>query len=157
MTQIKILFVCHGNICRSTMAEGLLKYLLEKNNIKGVTVESAATSTEEIGSPVHHGTVSCLRKHGVEPDIYLNGKRARQINTSDLSAFDVIIGMDAANINNMKRFYGKNDKLRLLNSYNGETRDVADPWYTHDFEATYDDLMRGLVVIIDRIKNNVEL
>lgn len=155
----KILFVCLGNICRSTMAEGLLRYYLEKNNIKDVYVESAGTSTYEIGNPVHKGTVDCLTQHGIDPDIYLKGKRARQIKASDLNEFDVIIGMDSKNISDMKEYFGReaDNKLRLLNGYRNENTDVADPWYTHDFQTTYNDLIKGINIIIDRLKNDMEL
>ncbi len=155
----KILFVCLGNICRSTMAEGLLRYYLKKDAINDVYVESAGTSTYEIGNPVHKGTMECLKEHGIDPNIYLRGKRARQIKMSDLNDFDVIIGMDKQNILDMKKYFGEkaDNKLRLLNSFSGEDRDVADPWYTHDFQATYNDLINGINVIVDRLKNDADL
>lgn len=142
-TPIRILFVCHGNICRSTMAEFVLKDMVARRGLADrFHIESAATSTEEIGNPVHPGTVSVLRKHGIGG---FEGKRARQLTRADYDAFDLIVGMDAANMRNMARMLGADPagKVRKLLEFAGSSRDVADPWYTGDFDTTYADVLAG--------------
>ena len=137
----KILFVCHGNICRSPMAEFIFNDLVKKRGISGVLAESAATSTEEIGNGVHYGTAAILRKLGID----CSKKRARQITRADFEKFDLIVGMDTANIRNLNRML-KNDpdgKVYKFLSFTGSGRDIADPWYTGDFEATYRDVVEG--------------
>lgn len=139
----RILFVCHGNICRSTMAEFVLKDMVEARGVADrFHIESAATSTEEIGNPVHPGTQKVLRAHGIGG---FAGKRARQLTPGDYDAFDIIIGMDGANMRNMDRMLGGDSegKIRKLLEFAGSSRDVADPWYTGDFDATYDDVRVG--------------
>ena len=140
---IKILFVCHGNICRSPMAEFLLRDIVEKKGIaKEFYIASAATSTEEIGNGVHYGTASLLAKKGIRTA----GKRAVQLRLSDYEKYDYFIGMDSYNIRNMKRMLGGDpeNKVYKLLEFAGSSRDVADPWYTGDFETTYRDIMEGL-------------
>ena len=140
---IKVLFVCHGNICRSPMAEFLMKKKVSDMGMsEDFHIESAATSSEEIGSPVHRGTARILSKLGID----YSGKRARKMTSGDYDKFDYLIGMDSYNIRNMERICGgdKEGKIRLLMEFAGESRDVADPWYTGDFETTYNDINRGI-------------
>lgn len=138
---IKILFVCHGNICRSPMAEFVMKELVKKEGReKNFLIESAATSTEEIGNPVHRGTRAKL----AEFNISVSGKTARQMTKSDYDKFDYIIAMDSYNIRNIGRIVeDKDNKVSKLLSFAGETGDIADPWYTGNFDETYDDVLRG--------------
>lgn len=139
---IKILFVCHGNICRSPMAEFVLKDMVEKEGIASqFYIASAATSTEEIGNPVHHGTRRKLAQVGIST----SGKYAVQMKRSDYQEYDYIIGMDSWNYRNMLRIAGKDkeEKISLLLDYTDHPRDVADPWYTGDFEKTYEDVLAG--------------
>ena len=140
---IKILFICHGNICRSPMAEFVMKDLVEKAGLeKKFHIESAATSTEEIGNPVYPPARRKLAEHGID----CAGKTARQLKRDDYERFDLLIGMDRANLRNMTRICGGDrlGKLRLLMEYAGQPdREVADPWYTGDFEATWRDVAAG--------------
>jgi protein-tyrosine phosphatase len=141
----KILFVCHGNICRSPMAEFVFKNMLEKEGRKGeFYVASAATSSEEIwngrGNPAYPTAKEELRKHGISCE----GKRAVQIIPADYDEYDLIIGMDGANIRNMHRIFGGDPKgkIRKLLDY-AQGGDISDPWYSGDFEATYRDVCKG--------------
>ena len=137
---IKILFVCHGNICRSTMAQSVFQDMVNKAGLaERFDIDSAATSTEEIGNPPHHGTAAELRRHGI-PVI---PHRARQLTKADAERFDYLIGMDTANIRNMRRMTGADDKIYKLLAFADIDRDVADPWYTGDFEATWRDVNDG--------------
>ena len=139
---IKILFVCHGNICRSTMAEYVMKHLVKQAGLEGeFYIDSAATSREEIGNGVHHGTKRKLAQMGVP----CGDHRARQVTWRDYEAFDYIIGMDNANIRNLRRML-KNDpegKISMMLDYTERPGEVADPWYTGDFESTYRDVLEG--------------
>ena len=139
---VKILFVCHGNICRSTMAEYVMKHLVREAGVEGeFHIDSAATSTEEIGNGVHHGTRRKLAQVGIP----CGDHRARQVTWKDYEAFDYIIGMDNANIRNLRRML-KNDpegKISMMLDYTERPGEVADPWYTGDFEATYRDVLEG--------------
>lgn len=139
---IKILFVCHGNICRSPMAEFIMKDLVQKAGVsEQFEIASAATSTEEIGNPVHRGTRDKLRRVGISTD----GKTAVQLKKSDYLKYDYLIGMDTWNIRNMQRMLGGDPegKIYKLLTFANSERDVADPWYTGDFETTYQDVMAG--------------
>ncbi len=139
---IKILFVCHGNICRSPMAEFVMKDLVNKKGIASeFYIASAATSTEELGNPVHYGTRNKLAQVGIST----KGKYAVQMKRSDYQEYDYIIGMDNWNYRNMLRIVGKDkeQKISLLLDYTDHPRDVADPWYTGDFETTYQDVLAG--------------
>ena len=139
---MKILFVCHGNICRSPMAEFVMKDLVTKAGAeKDFFIASAATSSEELGNGVYLPVKRLLNNLGID----CSGKRARRITSDDYSEFDLIIGMDNANMANMRRFWGGDpeEKLRLLMSYCGSSAEVADPWYTGDFETTYRDVLSG--------------
>jgi Protein-tyrosine-phosphatase len=138
----RVLFVCHGNICRSPMAEFVLKDMVERRGLADrFHIESAATTTDEIGNPVHPGTRRILAREGISCE----GKTARQIAKADYDAFDVIIGMDDANMRSMERRFGGDPagKLHKMMEFAGTDRDVADPWYTGDFETTYDDVRAG--------------
>ena len=138
----KILFVCHGNICRSPMAEFVMKDLVKKAGLASqFHIESAATSREEIGNPVYPPARSKLAEHGISCD----GHAARQLANADYENYDLLIGMDSANLRNMQRICGgdSDGKLHLLMDYTDCSHDVADPWYTGDFEATWQDVLAG--------------
>lgn len=138
---IKILFVCHGNICRSPMAEFVMKDLVKKAGLSDeFYIASAATSTEEIGNGVHYGTRKKLAEFGISVD----GKYAVQLKKSDYAKYDYIIGMDSYNLRNMKRMLPNDteNKIHLLLDWSDNPRDIADPWYTGDFDVTYNDVKR---------------
>ena len=139
---IKILFICHGNICRSPMAEFVMKDLVEKAGLKDrFHIESAATSTEEIGNPVYPPARRKLAEYGIS----CAGHAARQLTRKDYDQFDWLIGMDFANLRNMRRMCGgdEQDKIHLLMDYTHRPGEVADPWYTGNFEATWQDVREG--------------
>ena len=140
----KILFICHGNICRSPMGEMILKHMLrETGREQEFLVASAATSTEEIGNPIYPPAQRELRKHGIPFD----HRRARQITDSDLAYYDHIYYMDASNARYLHRMFGdKADKCRPLLS-----RDVADPWYSGDFAQTWEDILTGCTRILEEL------
>lgn len=145
----KILFVCHGNICRSPMAEFVMKDLMEKAGLGDqYYIESAAVSTEEIGNPIYPPAKRCLEQHGVWYD---PAKRARQITRADYSRFDRIICMDASNLRLIRRIIPEDPdgKIRHIMSYANIQRDVADPWYTGDFEATWRDVLLGCQCLLE--------
>ncbi|MBQ7794332.1 MAG: low molecular weight phosphotyrosine protein phosphatase [Clostridia bacterium] len=145
---IKILFVCHGNICRSPMAEFVMKDLTVKAGLD-VYIASAATSTEEIGSPVHRGTRNKLAEYGISTD----GKSAVQMTKADYAKYDYIIGMDSANIRNILRITGGDfdNKVSKLLSFAGNDGDIADPWYTGNFDDTYEDVLAGCKALLNKI------
>lgn len=139
---IKVLFICHGNICRSPMAEFVMKDLVEKAGLKDrFHIESAATSTEEIGNPVYPPARRKLAEYGIS----CAGHAARQLTRKDYDQFDWLIGMDFANLRNMRRMCGgdEQDKIHLLMDYTHRPGEVADPWYTGNFEATWQDVREG--------------
>lgn len=139
---IKILFICHGNICRSPMAEFVLKDLVSKQKLSDrFEIASAATSTEEIGNPVHRGTKKKLASVGISTE----GKYAVQMKRSDYEAYDYLIGMDDWNIRNIRRITDGDPKHKIyrLLEFAGRSGEIADPWYTGDFEATYRDVLEG--------------
>jgi len=139
---IKVLFVCHGNICRSPMAEFVMKHLVKEAGLSGrFEIASAATSTEELGNPVYPPARRKLLEHGIRCD----GKRARQLTRADYQKYDVLIGMDHANLRNMHRICGgdPDGKIHMLLDYTDRPGSVADPWYTDDFDATWRDAMEG--------------
>ena len=149
--EISVLFVCHGNICRSTMAEFLMKRRVEELGLRDrFRIESAATSSEEIGSPVHPGTKRILNRLGID----CSAKRARKITREDYLNFDYIIGMDGRTKQNLLRFFGGDPegKISLVMDYTPAPRDVLDPWYTGDFEATYRDLIYALNFLPEKLK-----
>ena len=148
---IRVLFICHGNICRSTMAESVLTHMVATRGLTSqFEIDSAATSREEIGNPPHYGTRNKLAQMGIP----LISHRARQMTRGDYDYYDYLIGMDSANIRNMKRIAGNavnGEKIYKMLSFADyknnqclkEANDVADPWYTGDFEATYRDIVAG--------------
>ena len=139
---IKVLFICHGNICRSPMAEFAMKDLVKKAGLASqFHIESAATSREEIGNPVYPTARRKLAEHGISCD----GHAARQLTNADYENYDLLIGMDSANLRNMHRICGgdPDGKLHLLMDSTACSHDVADPWYTGDFEATWQDVLAG--------------
>lgn len=146
----RILFVCHGNICRSTMAQFVMEELVRRaGRSHEFTIDSAATSTEEIGSPPHPGTVSKLCQVGVP----VGEHRARQITRGEYDDWDLIVYMDAENERGLRRILGGDPAgkcVRLL-SLAGRAGDVADPWYTGDFDATYCDVLAGCEALLERL------
>lgn len=149
---VKILFVCHGNICRSPMAEFVMKDLVKKAGLKSqFHIESAATSTEEIGNPVYPPARRKLAEHGIGSD----GHAARQLRSEDYGRFDHLIGMDKANLRNIHRICGGDfdGKIHLLMEFTDRPGDVADPWYTDDFEATWRDVLAGCQGLLDALRS----
>ncbi|MBE6587118.1 MAG: low molecular weight phosphotyrosine protein phosphatase [Ruminococcaceae bacterium] len=151
---IKIMFVCHGNICRSPMAEFIMKDLVIKaGREKDFIIASSATSTEEIwgnvGNPVYPPAKRELFAHGISCE----GKRAVQIKKGDYGKWDLIICMDSNNLRNLHRIFGgdPDGKIRKLMSYTQRGGDVADPWYTGDFERTYDDIYEGCEKLLETL------
>lgn len=148
---IKILFVCHGNICRSPMAEFVMKHLTQQRGVaRDYEIASAATSAEEIGSGVHRGTREILAPLGIT----CAGKRAVQLRRADYDRYDLILGMDRANLRDMRSLFGGDpeNKLHLLLEYTGSDRDIADPWYTGNFEVTYRDVSAGCEALLNRLE-----
>lgn len=142
MDTLRILFVCHGNICRSPMAEFVMKDIVRKHGDEVLfDIASAATSDEEIGNPVHPGTAEVLAQAGISCE----GKYARRLRSTDYAAWDLLVGMDEANVRAMLRMFRQDPdgKVKKLLEFAGETGDIADPWYTGDFETTYDDVLAG--------------
>lgn len=153
---INLLFICHGNICRSPMAEFIMKDLLQKAGMADrVYVASAATSTEEIGNPVYPPARRELAKHGICCD----GKTARQMTRQDYDTFDYLIAMDRNNLRNMQRFVSSDPqgKVSLLLSHTSHPGDVADPWYTGDFTATWNDILLGCQALLRELCPEVPL
>ena len=146
----KILFVCHGNICRSPMAEFVMKKLVaDAGRAAEFEIASAATSREEIGNSVYPPVRKLLSTHGID----CSGKTARQLEKSDYKKYDLLIGMDSANIRNMNRICGgdPDGKIHLLLSYTDRCADVADPWYTGDFETTWRDVQAGCRALLAQL------
>lgn len=147
---VKILFVCHGNICRSPMAEFIMKDLVTKaGREREFEIASAATSTEEIGNSVYPPARRKLAEHGIRCD----GKTARQLTRSDYDDYDLLIGMDSYNIRNMQRMCGGDNegKMHLLMEYTERFGDVADPWYTGNFDATWRDCLEGCQALLKQL------
>ena len=147
---VRILFVCLGNICRSPMAEFVMKDLAEKAGLSHVLhIASAGTSDEELGNPVYPPARRKLLEHGIDPA----GKTARQLQRDDYRRYDLIIGMERSNLRAMERLFGGDpeDKLHLLLDYTGRPGDVANPWYTRDFESTWRDVLEGCQGLLEKI------
>ena len=156
---IKILFICHGNICRSPMAEFVMKDMVKKTGLaEDFQIESAATSSEEIwggrGNPVYPPARKKLLENGIDP----SGKEARKTTSADYDEYDYLIGMDTMNLRNMRRIYGGDPegKISLLLDYCGRTgQEVADPWYTGDFEATWEDVTEGCAALLEQLRSGM--
>ena len=147
----RILFVCHGNICRSPMAESVMTHMVNQQGLgESFLIRSAATSTEEIGNPVHYGTVDILRKHGIP----LIPHRAVQMQKADYDKYDCIIGMDKLNERNIMRILRTDPegKVYSLLDFSDNPRPIADPWYTGDFVITYNDITEGCEALLRKIK-----
>ena len=148
---IKILFVCHGNICRSPMAEFVMKDMVVRAGLSDqFYIYSAATSTEEIGNGIHRGTLSVLNREGIP----CTGHRAVQLTRRDYEEYDYLIGMDDWNIRNMQRITGGDPKGKLykLLAFADAGRDIADPWYTGNFDETYDDIKEGCEALLNKLR-----
>ena len=148
---IKILFVCHGNICRSPMGEFVMKDLVQKAGLQtAFHIESAATSTEEIGNGIYPPARRKLTEHGFS----CSGKTARQLRRDDYPKWDYLVGMDEANRRNMNRICGGDPegKISLLLDHTPRPREVADPWYTGDFERTWRDILEGCTALLEEIR-----
>ena len=139
---IKILFICHGNICRSPMAEFMLKDMAARRGLSaGFEIASAATSREEIGNDIHYGTKKKLREAGIPYE----KRRARQVTKEDYRRYDYLIAMDSENLRGLRRILPEDPqgKIYRLLDFTGKPRDIADPWYTGNFEKTYQDILEG--------------
>ena len=148
---INILFVCHGNICRSPMGEFVMKDLVKKSGLEShFHIESAATSTEEIGNSVYPPARRKLAEHGIS----CAGKTARQLRRDDYARWDYLVGMDEANRRNMTRMCGgdPDSKISLLLDHTSHPREGADPWYTGDFERTWQDVFEGCTALLAKIR-----
>ena len=151
---VKILFVCLGNICRSPMAEFVMKDLVCKAGLEEkILVASAGTSDEEYGNPVYPPARRKLAEHGIG----CAGKTARQLTRADYENYDLLIGMDHANLRSMRRICGGDpaEKIHLMLSYVGRDADVADPWYTGDFEVTWQDVFAGCQALLEQLQNEI--
>lgn len=145
----RILFICHGNICRSPMAEFILKALLRaRGDEDQYLIESAAVSDEEYGNPIYPPAKRCLKQHGIQFD---QAKTARTVTPEDYKKFDRIICMDTSNLRWLERVMGPDPdgKVYLLMSYTGHSRDVVDPWYTGDFEQAFQDILEGCEAMLN--------
>ena len=150
----RILFVCHGNICRSPMAEFVMKDLVQKADLaESFHIESAATSTEEIGNEVYPPARRKLAEHGIT----CQGKTARQMTRHDYDRFDLLIAMDKWNIRNMTRICGgdPDGKIHMLMDYTNRPGEVADPWYTGNFDATWRDVLEGCEALLDDLRYKI--
>lgn len=148
---INVIFVCLGNICRSPMAEFVFKDLVKKNGLEDkFFIQSAATSNEALGEDIHYGTAKKLR----EENIPFNSRRARKFTKEDYQKFDYILGMEDRNVINLKRIVGEDfdNKIYRLLDFSNKPRDIADPWYTGNFDKTYDDIIEGLKAFLEYLK-----
>ena len=145
---IKVLFLCHGNICRSPMAECVLKNMVAQSGRSSeFYIDSAATSREEIGNPIYPPAIRKLKEEGIP----LSGHRAVQMTREDYDKYDLLLAADSANLRNMRRIAGGDPqgKIRRLLDYTSRPRDIADPWYTGNFDVTYNDIVEGCQGLLD--------
>lgn len=152
---VKVLFVCLGNICRSPMAEFVFKELVRKNGLEDYFfIESAATSSEEVGNGIHIGT----RRKLTEKNIPYTSHVARKMTKEDYNEFDYLIGMEDSNILNMKRICGedKDSKIYKLLDFTSNSRNIADPWYSGDFDKTYEDVLEGCESFLEFVCRNLD-
>lgn len=150
---IKILFVCHGNICRSPMAEFIFRNLVEQHGWSNrFLIASAATSTEELGNPVYPPAARKLREHGIS----VAGKYAVQVQAADYDRYDLLLVMDHNNLRNLHRIIPKDPKQKIhcLLDFTSRPRDIADPWYTGDFDTTYRDVLEGCTALLSALQQN---
>ncbi len=148
----RIMFVCHGNICRSPMAEFIFKKMIKDEGLESeFYVSSSATSTEEIGNPVYPPARAELKRHGIVPD----GKRAVQLRASDYDKYDLFVCMDSYNLRNIKRIFPRDEegKVKKLMDYTDRGGDVADPWYTDRFDIAYRDIEEGCRGLLEELKS----
>lgn len=153
---IKVVFVCHGNICRSTLMQSLFTHQVKELGLEDrFEIDSMGTSAEELGNPPHRGTVNKLKEMGIP----VVPHRATQITAKDYRRFDYIIGMDEANIRNLRRILKDDPKGKIFKclSFVGSNRDIADPWYTGDFDATYEDALKGCAGFLSYLKRQGEI
>ena len=145
----RLLFLCHGNICRSPMAEFVMKELVRRAGRTDVEVASAALHTDEIGNDVHRGTQAKLREHGIP----FAPRAAWLLTAAKAREYDWLVGMDSANVADLRRIVFPEDrpKIRRLLEFAGKARDIADPWYTGDFDATYADVLEGCTALLAAI------
>ena len=151
---IKIMFVCHGNICRSPMAEFYMKHIVEKAGLEGeIFIASSATSLEEIGNDVHYGTKAILDKYNIP----YNRRQAVRFTYKDYEEYDLVLLMDKNNMRNIRYIVpdDKDEKISLLLEFAGESASIADPWYTGEFETTYRDIKRGCTALLQYIKSEL--
>ena len=151
---IKVMFVCHGNICRSPMAEFVFRDMVQKEKLSDkIHVASSATSREEIGNGVHYGTRKKLAEFGISTE----GKYARQLTKTDYRDYDYIIAMDSQNIRNISRIIGRDteNKVCKLLDFTNRGGDIADPWYTGNFDRTYEDVYEGCNELLKFIKSRL--
>lgn len=150
----KLLFICHGNICRSPMAEFLCKDMAAKRGLSDkLSIASAATTTEEIGNPVHHGTVRILEPLGISTA----GKTARQVTKKDYQEYDLLLCMENQNLREIKRILPSDPQHKIcrLLDFTDHPRDIADPWYTGNFEASLRDIQEGCTALLDKIEKEL--
>lgn len=146
---MRVLFVCHGNICRSPMAEFVLKDLAKKAGRDDLIIASAGTSTEELGRDTHHGTKKELKAHNIE----FCSRHARQVAKDEYENWDIFVVMDSANKRNLERIFGADPQGKIVKmmSFVGSSADVADPWYTGNFELTFSDIYKACKALLEQI------
>ena len=151
---VRILFLCHGNICRSPMAEFIMKYLIATAGLNEIVIESAAVSRDEIGNDIYPPAKRTLAGHGIP----FERRAARQIDGEDIVRFDRIVAMDRSNIRILQQMFGKENtsKAELLMSIAGEERDVEDPWYTGDYESAFQDILQGCRALLIELTDSKE-